>query len=132
MVTTGGSLAVQMTAVTVAPGPLLLNATPAGANNELCTMLEFGGLFRGTSAVGTVPLINAGSGPLVITGITGVHAPFSVKAKALIGTTIEPGGTGALSVTAKGTGKAMSAMEIVLTTNDRPLHVLVTVASASG
>ena len=132
VVTTGGSLAVQMTAVTVAPGPLLLNATPAGANNELCTMLEFGGLFRGTSAVGTVPLINAGSGPLVITGITGVHAPFSVKAKALIGTTIEPGGTGALSVTAKGTGKAMSAMEIVLTTNDRPLHVLVTVASASG
>ena len=52
-----------------------------------------------------------------------------IKAAAAVRTVITPGDTGGIVVTAKGNGRAISSDEIVISTNDRPLHVLLTLSS---
>ena len=133
VVTTGGTVPIEMVAHSVASGPLLLNATPPGVRNNdaTCTLLEVGGLALGNVSVRSIPLINVGSSPLVITGVKGVHAPFSIKNGSVVGTVIAPGATGGIVVSAKGNGHAVSSDEIVLTTNDRSLHILLTVSSST-
>ena len=129
--TSDGSVVVPVAATSTAPGPLLLNATPSEVLYDYgtCTMVEFGGLAVGTSATRSLPLSNVGASPLVITGLSGVRGPFSVHLPGLVGTTIAPGATLQLPITATGGGAGLRTVEIVITTNDRPLHALLTMSS---
>ena len=131
--TSAGVIPVEMSTVSQSPGPSLLNGIPSGVlyDYATCTMLEFEGVPRGSSVTRSFPLTNIGASPLTITQISGLSGPFKLAGPSLTGTSIAPGATLEVPITASGNGRALTTQEITVTTNDRQLRVLLSLSSAT-